>query len=79
MKKILMLLVVLTIMNLSGCYKAEVTTSSTTYRTPRNQINVVCVEGHKFIILVDMNGANITQVWENGPDGPRPLICKEEK
>ena len=38
-----------------------------------------CIDGYEYLIGTSSGGKGIVQVWENGPDGPRPAMCKNRK
>ena len=79
MKKILMILTVSAMLMLVGCKREAGVGQADTYPTQWQDIHIICVEGYKFIVLKNhWYGGGIDQVWELGPDGPRPLVCKEK-
>lgn len=80
MKKILMVLTVSVMLMLVACKRGVGDGQPNTHPTQWKDIHIICVEGYKFIVLKNhYYGCGIDQVWELGPDGPRPLVCKEEK
>ena len=36
-----------------------------------------CIKGHMFAVFVGDKSDILVQIWENGPDGPRLMECKE--
>ena len=74
--KCAILLIVVTMMSLAGCGWND--------REPgyeiigSRRIHTACVEGHQFAVYASGSGeGGIVQIWENGPNGPRPMECKK--
>lgn len=42
-------------------------------------VHRICFEGKLFVGFYSTGGDGFVQVWENGPDGPRPVECGPEK
>lgn len=48
------------------------------YSTARGEVYMTCIEGHMFAIFEGSKGGGITQVWDDGPNGARPMQCTPE-
>lgn len=34
-----------------------------------------CVNGYRYLVHKDYGTGGLTQMWEDGPNGPRPIRC----
>lgn len=34
-----------------------------------------CVNGYRYLVHKDYGTGGLTQMWEDGPNGPRPMRC----
>lgn len=76
MKKAITILSLAAMMALAGCGESDVPRSR--YKTGvLSRVNMLCIEGHKFAVFSAMEKGGIVQVWENGPNGPRPMECTQ--
>lgn len=73
MKKILAALAVLSTLALAGCGDDAISQKSLGWNGKKMQS--VCFDGKAYAILYAGFGAGLTQIWENGPNGPRPMMC----
>lgn len=76
-RKCAILPMVATMTTLAGCKQGDCPKPSS--KIDRNSdVYAVCVEGHKFAVYSGYKQGGIVQVWENGPNGPRPMECTQE-
>ena len=74
MKKAVVILAALATLALAGC-ESELPYNG--YDLGFNTgAYTLCIEGHKFAVFSKGGKGNMIQLWENGPDGPRPMECK---
>ena len=77
MKKAITILTLAAMMALAGCDESDVPRSSHQIGG-LSCVDMLCIEGHKFAVFSAMKKGGIVQVWENGPNGPRPMECTQE-
>ena len=77
MKKAITILSFAAMMALAGCDESDVPRSSHQIGS-LSHVDMLCIEGHKFAVFSAMEKGGIVQVWENGPNGPRPMECTQE-
>lgn len=77
MKKAITILSFAAMMAIAGCDEIDVPRSSHQIAA-LSHVNMICIEGHKFAVFSAMKKGGIVQVWENGPNGPRPMECTQE-
>lgn len=70
MKKILAALAVLSTLALSGCDNG----ASVSAGNGKSE-KIVCRGGYAFAYIVGAYNVSMAQIWENGPNGPRPMMC----
>lgn len=74
-RKCAILLMVATMMTLAGCGQND---QKPNYKIDRyKEVYTVCVEGYQFALYAGFKQGGIVQVWENSPNGPRPMECKK--
>ena len=76
MKKAITILTLAAMMALAGCDESDVPRSSHQIGA-LSHVDMLCIEGHKFAVFSAMERGGIVQVWENGPNGPRPMECTQ--
>ena len=76
MKKAITILSLAAMMSLAGCDESDVPLSSHQIGG-LSHVDMTCIEGHKFAVFSAMERGGIVQVWENGPNGPRPMECTQ--
>ena len=75
-RKCAILLIVATLMTLAGCGWND---QEPNYKIDRyKEVYTVCVEGYQFALYAGFKQGGIVQVWENSPNGPRPMECTQE-
>lgn len=77
MKKAITILSLAAMMALAGCDESDVPLSSHQIGV-LSHVDMPCIEGHKFAVFSAMEKGGIVQVWENGPNGQRPMECTQE-
>ena len=77
MKKAITILSFAAMMAIAGCDESDVPRSSHQIGS-LSYVNMLCIEGHKFAVFSAAQKGGIVQVWENGPNGPRPMECTQE-
>ena len=77
-RKCAILLMVATMMTLAGCKHDDIEYSGA-HPVERGDVCMKCIEGNMFAIFIGYEKGGITQVWENGPNGPRPIECTQEE
>lgn len=40
-------------------------------------VYTTCIRGYMFAVFSGYKSESIAQIWEDGPDGPRPMECRE--
>lgn len=38
-------------------------------------LNSYCLEGYRYLVYSKERAGGLTQMWEDGPEGPRPMRC----
>ena len=73
-RKCAILLMIAAMMALAGCGESDVPRSSHQIGV-LSHVNMLCIEGYKFAVFSAIEKGDIVQIWENGPNGPRPMEC----
>ena len=76
MKKAITILSLAAMMALAGCDESDVPRSSHQIGA-LSHVDMLCIEGYKFAVFSAAQKGGIVQVWENGPNGPRPMECTQ--
>lgn len=74
MKRTIAALAVLATLALAAC---EIRWEQGSRQVTSGSVSHFCDDGYKFILYSGSYGGGLTQMWENTPDGPRPMECKE--
>lgn len=85
MKKLLLIIgavllpfIIIGFMCFSGFYKDDVTEKK--IEAGRNSaVEILCIEDYRFVGYQSGFGTGISQMWENTPNGPRPVECRKSK
>lgn len=40
-----------------------------------SRLRVLCVNGYSYLARTEYGSGGLTQMWEDGPSGPRPMQC----
>lgn len=75
MRKILAALAVLSTLTLAGCDDDTGTMTTPNLKTTSPNISIICIGDYAFAVFIDLYKAGMAQIWENGPNGPRPMMC----
>lgn len=78
MKRILAALVALSTLALAGCGEDTGAMSTPNIKTPSPNVRTICIGDYAFAIYSGLYKAGMAQIWENGPNGPRPMMCGKE-
>lgn len=63
---------------LTGCKDFEAKASqdvSLIFYSETNRLRGYCVNGYRYLVHKDYGTGGLTQMWEDGPNGPRPMRC----
>lgn len=45
------------------------------FADPHRGIRCLCVNGYMYMLYERARAGGLTQMWEDGPNGPRPMHC----
>ncbi len=63
---------------LTGCKDFEAKASqdvSLISHSETKPLREYCVNGYRYLVHKDYGTGGLTQMWEDGPNGPRPMRC----
>lgn len=69
--------------SLSGCEEVRMQQLDAEYEggRPSSKFRTICVEGYRYLAMEEdysqRSYSGLTQMWENTPYGPRPMMCRQ--
>ena len=69
--------------SLSGCEEVRMQQLDAEYEggRPASKFRTICVEGYRYLAMEEeysqRSYGGLTQMWENTPYGPRPMMCRQ--
>lgn len=63
---------------MAGCESNEAKTRpniSMIQYDPFSKLRVLCVSGYSYLARTESHSGGLTQMWEDSPNGPRPMRC----